>query len=215
MRKILSLSLLSCVALGLVGCRTLVDPTFMPAGYSYHHDEYKAPPGPEADDIGYEYSAAKNGETLAIWRIAVVDLIDQMEEQNAVGPQDIYVHRRARHNAFNASYDHVLREELRGRGYTLSTYPGSALALWYEAHEPVDQTTKNMRHYNGDVEQTTYAAGKASESIDRDFVLILTLTRDNALFGKAAGVYKLPGYGYQEDPGIELKLPKVVAGDVQ
>ncbi len=42
MRSILFLS--SCLfALG--GC---YNPTFMPSGYKYHHEQYKSPPGPES-----------------------------------------------------------------------------------------------------------------------------------------------------------------------
>ena len=31
----------------LTGCTLFSSPTFMPAGYSYHGDDYKSPPGPE------------------------------------------------------------------------------------------------------------------------------------------------------------------------
>lgn len=34
--------------LALGGCSgTTGEPTYMPSGYTYHHDVYKAPPGPE------------------------------------------------------------------------------------------------------------------------------------------------------------------------
>lgn len=39
------------VVISLAGCRTIMDPTFMPAGYKYHDNEYKSPPGPGVEDI--------------------------------------------------------------------------------------------------------------------------------------------------------------------
>ncbi len=41
-----TLILISLVTLSLGACRAIMDPTFMPAGYRYHQEDYKAPPGP-------------------------------------------------------------------------------------------------------------------------------------------------------------------------
>lgn len=212
MRKILSYSLLSCLALGLISCRSIIDPTFMPSGYAYHGNEYKAAPGPEANDIGYEYSAEKNEETLAIWKVAVSDLIDQFEQESNLAAQNIYVHRPKSQNAFNASYDHVVREELRARGYNLLTYPGGALELWYEAHEPLYAHAHNKPIYNGDEDRRVFEPVPEN----RDFILILNLVNDGALLAKTAAMYKLPGYGYK--PTMKLKFaaaPAAPAGEAE
>lgn len=203
MRRFSSLALIACLSLGLISCRSLVDPSFMPAGYTHHGDTYKAPPGPKAKNIGYDYSAAENDEMLAIWRGAVADLVDQLESQSGLSPQGIYVHDSLARNAFNTSYDHVIREELRARGYVLENHASAApLQLWYEAHVPVEVSA------TAKPEPITYNGGQAVRDHNpktkapvlrpnEDFVLILNLARDDTLFGKAAGVYELPSHGYE------------------
>lgn len=52
--RILSLFLLSGIA--LTGCHTPAS-TFIPAGYTYHQENYKSPPGPKA-----KYLEAQDGE---------------------------------------------------------------------------------------------------------------------------------------------------------
>ncbi|MGH1399225.1 MAG: hypothetical protein ACRBCT_08440 [Alphaproteobacteria bacterium] len=43
------LSLLIAAIFSLGACKTIMNPTFMPSGYKYHQNNYKSPPGPEAD----------------------------------------------------------------------------------------------------------------------------------------------------------------------
>ena len=44
MRPLFTLLILTLV---MTGCRTIYDPTYAPAGYKYHQEEYKSPPGAE------------------------------------------------------------------------------------------------------------------------------------------------------------------------
>ncbi len=209
MRTQLSIFLTVVLAIGLTGCRSVWSPTFMPAGYTYHNDEYKAPPGPEADSIGYDYSTQANSEVLQVWRIVVNDLVDQLADQIGTESQRIYIQPLPQQSAFNASYDHVLREELAGRGYVLASHAGNALRLVYEAHVPKDAAEDNKPVYNGDAaDSPEYKSLNSYE----EFVLILSAMEGDVLAAKAAGVYKLPPFGFAEDDGISLKLHEPIAG---
>ncbi len=209
MRTQISIFLTIVLAFGLTGCRTVWDPTFMPAGYTYHNEEYKAPPGPEADGIGYAYSVQANEEALQVWRIVVKDLVDQLAEQIGMEGQRIYIQSLPLQNAFNASYDHVLREELAGRGYVLASNTGNALLLIYEAHVPKDAEQSDKPVYNGDIVESVER--KKPESYD-EFVLILTALKEEGMVAKSAGIYKLPPYGFKEDDGVNIKFYEPIAG---
>ncbi len=47
--QIFKLSLLTIAIFSLGACKTIMNPTFMPSGYKYHHENYKSPLGPEAN----------------------------------------------------------------------------------------------------------------------------------------------------------------------
>ena len=212
MRTYLSLFLTAALTLGLIGCRTVFDPTFMPTGYMYHDDEYKAPPGSEADDIGYVYSDSANAESLQIWRNIINDLVGQLATQIGEDGQRIYIEPLYLQNAFNSSYDHVLREELRNRGYVLASNTRNALYLTYEAHLPKDSEEKESPDYNGDIDNDpVYKKLKNND----EFVLILTVTKKGVLSAKVAGIYKVPLFGFKEDDGVHIKLYEPIAGGVR
>lgn len=190
-------------ALALMGCELFTNPSAMPAGYTYHNEVYKAPPGPDAPDIGYEYSARANEEILELWRVVISDLVDQLGEQTSHGPRALYLEALAPDNAFNTTYDNILREDLTGRGFTLTADPIAAPHLRYEA-APVE---------NRDVSDI-------NDPYFRDFALTLTLLDpaaadkskdpESGVLARAAGTYKLPSYGYQKGPHIPFLTP--VAG---
>ncbi len=116
MRTQISVFLTIVLVLGLTGCRTLWNPTSVPSGYAYQNEKYKAPPGPEADSIGYAYSAQANEDVLQIWHVVIKDLVEKMVGQLGPGSKRIYVQSPPRRNVFNSSYDYALRAELRKRG---------------------------------------------------------------------------------------------------
>lgn len=173
--------LLSFSALGLAACG--LNPSPLPTGYKYHHDEiYKSAPGPEAAPLGYDYAVGKNDEILEVWRIVAGDLFDTLEERTGLGAQPVYVHAAGGDSAFYNSFDHVLREELRDRGYVLMPSMGDNLVLSYEALLP---------------EKADEMPGTSDTDLG-DYILKLTASRGGALSGHASGVYKVPSYGFRE-----------------
>ena len=184
-----------------------MNPSAMPKGYYHHQDVYKAAPGPNSDELGYDYSLEKNEEILLAWREVVGDLVTQFEAHAKLAPQPLYLEPLPSDNAFNNTYDDVLREELTARGYTLAPAPGVTPILRYEAFVPKGtDTLKNTGH-----------------SYTRDFVLILTLLdasvytlpkdeQDTAVLGQASGAYKLPGYGHETAIPVLSLFEPVVGG---
>lgn len=165
----------------LTGCQATWGPGFMPSGYIHHRGAYKAPPGREADDIGYSYSTEKNQETLHIWRAVAQDLVAQTENLTGISPQPVYLESLPVRSAFYASYDHVLREEFTNRGYTLTEQPGSALHIRYEAH----------------VQKSVQATPVYKDSPEfADFELVLSLVQNGVPSEQISGIYELSTYGY-------------------
>ena len=174
-----SFVLVSVFALSLAGCG---NPSYMPAGYAYHQNEYKAAPGPEAKNIGYDYSPEKNQEILEAWRVAVSDLFSRLETEAGLAPGAIYIEPASPQNAFDASFDDALRAEMIARGYTLAEVSESLPHLRYEA-----SIAKSEENFEG----------------RRAFLLSLTIldaAAKPAVLGQASGVYDLPDYGYGRAP---------------
>ena len=107
---------LSATILTLGACKSFMNPTFMPAGYAHHEDNYKAPDGPEAWDIGYDYTRAENAAVLNRWKMVAADLTDKIEQGAPLDAAPIFLSSPTIDNAFTLSLDHALREEFRTRG---------------------------------------------------------------------------------------------------
>ncbi len=168
-------------------------PTYMGSGYTYHNDLYKAPPGPSAPGIGYPYSEGANRDVLQSWGAAVSDLIAQLEAKG-LAPQPVYVETYPVHNAFTASYDDVLRDTLRVRGYVLEQSPSAPAHIRYDVNLPV----KDDSPANGP------EPALPPPGLD-DFILTLTFfAAPNTVPLQAGGTYRLPAYGYVpgEDPAM-------------
>lgn len=205
MRALTSLALLAIAPLALSGCELLTNPSAMPSGYTYHGDIYKAPPGPNSDELGYDYSAARNDEILLAWREAVDDLVNTLEE-TGIAAQAVYIEQPKAGNAFLSTYDNVLREELVSRGYTLGAAPGSVNHLRYEALVP----------------ESKDALPAADNADARDFVLVLTVIdpsllagagkEDEAVLTQVGNTYRLPPYGYSATPSLSSIFKPVGGG---
>ncbi|MCC6598811.1 MAG: hypothetical protein IT559_08480 [Alphaproteobacteria bacterium] len=194
--RVFMLSLLSVLALS--GCRSLWDPTFMPAGYSYHQNNYKSPPGPEASDIGYEYTAAENEAVMEQWRHAVRDLLLKARTNDLQIPQEAFLQTDLKKNAFQGTFDSTLREELRIYGHRLVDSADGVPSVFYSAYDPAQtgplQRSPDKR-YNGDQEpdfqdsRFVPAAGNIQ--------LVIGIIQDGQWLQKVSGVYELPLYGYK------------------
>lgn len=176
-------------------------PTFMPAGYAHHNNVYKAQPGPEAHNLGYEYSAQTNADIVSKWENVAGQLIDELQGQSGIAPQAIYIHPTKK-NAFNHTFDHALRTALTARGFTLVNQAGDAYEIAYSAKSQLDPALKPKPFYNGDVEP--------SETIEtppeHEFLLFLTLLQNGVPLGTGAGTYVLPSYGYED--GMDFAFGK-------
>ncbi|MCF8496757.1 MAG: hypothetical protein K9G62_08875 [Alphaproteobacteria bacterium] len=161
--------------LGLTGCSW--DPTFMPAGYRYHHNLYKAPPGPEARSIGYDYSPAANADVMRVWDLSAADLVDALERDTGLTPQPVYMPPVSGTGAFSAAFDNALRGELRTRGYTVGGVPSAGVPRLRTGIQP--------------------GAGGGSCEVFREFELSLSLEREGAAPARTARTYILPAYGHK------------------
>lgn len=177
----------------LVGCMSVLNPSPLPTGYTYHGEVYKSPPGPEAGDIGYEYSYLQNENVQQVWLHAVRDLVVHLEERTGLAPQVIHVQDVLEQSAFNHTFDHSLRHVLRERGYILASAADKFPArLVYEAI-PLDDVS------------VVRIPGVQSYRDTAPYNLILRLYKglpDPYSVGK---IYNIPAYGYSENGYVELK----------
>jgi hypothetical protein len=187
-------------------------PTWMPAGYSYHNDVYKAQPGPEADTLGYDYTPARNEYMEEMWAGIADTLILDLETKTGMAPQAVYLEKLPGSNAFNLSLDNALREKLRERGYTLAAAPGNDVVIKYQAFKVGDENKRVETKYNGDVDELNKPWNPEQPE---KFTFVLTLVRNNAAFGEIRRTEILPAYGYVEGEGNILPAPRVMEGKVQ
>lgn len=190
--------------LALTGCRSVWDPTFMPAGYSYHHGAYKAPPGPESKEIGYTYTAQDNAAVMNRWREAVRDMLMKMKAEGIEVPPLVVLKTDLRQNAFEGAYDSVLREGLHAFGHSIGlTQAKDQPVLFYSAYDPAEQG--NIHHdpavlYNDDM--ASPYEGRKFVPANKGMELVIGLVKDGHWVKKVSGVYDLPLYGYQ--PGAYI-----------
>lgn len=199
--RLFMLSLLSLLALS--GCRSVWDPTFMPAGYSYHQEKYKSPPGPEAADIGYKYSADKNEAVLGEWRGALRDLLLKARANDLGVPQTVALQTDLEQSAFQGTYDSMLREELRSGGHVLTNEAAGAPALFYSAYDPANDgrvEREPRKGYNGD--QEPHFKDSRFVPPSGNIELAIGLVQNGKWIKKVSGVYNLPLYGFR--PGAYI-----------
>jgi hypothetical protein len=195
------------VVVALTGCRTVMDPTFMPAGYAYHQEKFKSPPGPPAADIGYPFSVPRNDVVVEKWQAVAASMADRMESELGISPQPVYIEMLPRQNAFNASLDYVLREELRNRGYTLVGAPGNVLNLKPEAWVPGDEKVPvDANRWNDDPQVRVIPVDRSKA---HDFIISIIVLKDKMLKGTVKGEYLLPAYGYVRGDGQDRHENKI------
>ncbi|MCC7305245.1 MAG: hypothetical protein IT558_03185 [Alphaproteobacteria bacterium] len=202
------------IVLALAGCRSITDPDFMPSGYTYHNQYYKAPPGPSADDIGYAYTKERNAAAIEQWEYIVAHLVGRMDMELGEGPQPIYIETLPRHNAFNASFDYALREELRSRGYTLTHSRANALHLRYEAFRPGEDNAALDLNFRRGQEPDTHTQYYKDES---KFSVALILMQGKFPKGEVRSMVSMSDYGYVPGEGLdpEHKNPKPEITDIK
>lgn len=180
MRVFLSLLVVVLVA----GCAN--EPSFFPIGYSKAHEKYKSPDGPAARDIGYSYSVEENEQVLRMWEDAVSSLVDRLEA-SGLQAQSVYVMPKQPENAFFLTFDHVLRQELRARGYELSAdVRGVPVVVFDATVVPKDGAVKVR---NPVVAVEDYG----------DRVMKISVWRGGNSVASVQAVHHVPLYGYHND----------------
>ena len=176
----LLLSLPAILTIGLAACSDPWSPSPWPSGYSYHHNQYKSAPGPEAPELGYDYSETKNAQIVHDLRNVAEDLLDNLEVKFEIPDAPIYVETLPETEAFTQSFDYVIREDLTRRGYTVVSNPHvNALTLSVNAERP-----KNL---------------SMPEPLQKGYevlALSLTMTKDVQMIGQVSGLYPVPAYGH-------------------
>ena len=188
---------LSATILTLGACKSFMNPTFMPAGYAHHSDNYKAPDGPEAWDIGYDYTRAENAAVLNRWKMVAADLTDKIEQGAPLDAAPVFLSSPTIDNAFTLSLDHALREEFRTRGYTLASIPSEETTkLQVSAYDP--QFRDTMRSYDLN-DQPQKDLPEEPEAISKELVLKVDGLVGEEHITLVERAYVLPLYGYQDE----------------
>lgn len=177
----------------------IVKPNVMPSAYAHHNQKYKTIPSPEAENLGYEYSDEKNKAVLDSFRQKVAEMVSQIEEHNDIlrSLRVVHIYTPTDHDAQSAAFDHVLRDELRARDYTLSLDPGEGLILGYLIKEP-DLTKKYVDF--GDMNKDHRDTPHYKRLYEYEPMIVeLSLFEGSELLDTMSAVYNLPMYGYERD----------------
>ncbi len=130
----------SLLVLALTGCKPFWDPTYIPSGYTNHGKEYKSPPGPEARNIGYEYSAEKNAEVIESWRQAAADMVLRAKANNIRPSGPVFLITNMGVSASQSAFDLALRQEVSAAGHNVVRDSNAGTALFYSiAIEPLEE----------------------------------------------------------------------------
>ncbi|MCD8520315.1 MAG: hypothetical protein LRY57_03315, partial [Alphaproteobacteria bacterium] len=181
-----------CSAALLTSCGL---PSPIPAGYTYHHQTYKSPPGPEAEDVGYDFSVAANHKAVQAWRDIASDLLAKLESGYVFQGRDVTVIPPLGVDQMNKSLDYALHDAFVGKGYKLRAYakdvPGVAVTM-----HPLIGDEKAA--YEKD--RKDYAASHGFKPEDVMGVSILLEVREGAkLVHQTRGVYSIPNFGYDPE----------------
>ncbi|MAE51644.1 MAG: hypothetical protein CMH27_07520 [Micavibrio sp.] len=195
--------------LALSACENMyLKPLALPTGYTYHNDDYKSPPSPQASGIGYEYSAEKNAHILQNMRVKAEDMFAQIQAQTDLTGKALYVYNARHHDAQNAAFDHVLRDVVRKNGYVLAKAPGEtgSYNLGYAIMEKDDLNRDvNFGDMNEEYRKSYYHQYDEYEDMFIDMVVfdgekVVTKYRAN---------YDLPMYGYERHGGFFFIKPQL------
>lgn len=183
--------LLLLLPVALSACAWGDDPSPIGRGYSSYNQEYKTPPGPTPDSLGYEYTKEVNEQIITEWRTAAADLLNTLESKTQI-KNDIYLAPAPRMNALFSTFDHVLREELTARGYALSRTPSGSESLSYDAASAdgtglalllLGEESTPLERYDGGIDR-------------QKFILSLVYGAPAAPVATARSMYTMPESGY-------------------
>jgi hypothetical protein len=194
MRPILSTALILSLSASLAACSW--DPGFMPSGYTHHapKSEYRAPPGPKAPGIGYDYSAEQNTAHITAWRYAVRDLLLSAKAQGLTFPSTLFLKTDLDTSGFQGSFDHILREGLREYDYVISEAPEGAAEIFYSAYA-VDTYSIKEPKYNDELNgDDTFFKIQNFEKVKME--LVIGTLENGELVRGIRGNYELPVDGF-------------------
>jgi len=183
----------------LAGCE------YFPTGYAHLNKEYRSPKGEKAEPIGYPYRSYANAAIVEQWRPVASQLVDQLRDELNIQPQQVFVKMLPDQNAFNATFDFAIREELRMRGFSFAKTEGHVLTIEPEALQPVPWTPALMQtdfNDEGKVPLSRISEGWLKNH-DGKFLMGLILTRDGVLVGEVKGHHVVPYYGYVNGSSID------------
>lgn len=196
MRKFTLFLGLSTAIFSLNACKTLMDPTFIPAGYTYHHDVYKSPPADAPWSIGYDYSREENAEVLNKWRNVAADLTDKLEQDASLSGTPVFLASPDLDNAFSLSLDHALREEFRARGFTLAAVPNEeTFKINTTVYDPAFKDV--MRSYDVN-DQTQEDLPEPPKEVSKTLVIKVDGLVADMTAVLVEESYELSLYGYQD-----------------
>lgn len=211
MRSSFLFTLLLFCLIFLPACDGSLRPSFFAPGYTYHNTKFNAPDGAPAESIGYEYSATENEARLDEWRTHVNALVDDLERELDLEPQKVHIKPLPHMNAFNASYDHIVREVFTDRGYRLTegTY---GLIVQYEAfRDPEDMRKRRVYGFeerlNSDFDHA-FREPYHPEYI-QDFELVLSAFDGDEALGYVTSNVEIPAYGYAYDEGQQAPQHRI------
>lgn len=194
MRK--NLLVITVSTLALTACdKVLMNPSPMPAAYTYHQENYKAPPAAKAWDLGHDETGETNEEIMALWYAAGHDLLLTLEQETGITAQDVYVAPPKIDNAFTFSLDHALRDALMKKGYKLvPEYYDGVLVLEPDTYDPKYKNKMRSYIYNDNLHEDEEKPPKKHYKN-----LVLTLEAfQGGLIGKVEIPNELPLYGYKD-----------------
>jgi len=190
-------AIITLFALTLSACHSFDEPGFMPTGYTYHGNEFNAPPGPKAANIGYPYSADHNEAVLQRWEWITTDMVDRMQKKLGLTPQPLYLEAPDEHSALHQSLDHKFREALERAGFALKPVPEEAtLYLRYNAQNIDEISVWQTRSYQ---QEQGAIVDPGAQGQFKDFIFSVQVMRDGREAAEITEFFRARDYGYERD----------------
>lgn len=205
---LLKTALPAIALISLGACQNyFVKPNIIPAGYAYHDQKYKTIPSPNPVDLGYAYTEEQNAEVIRSIREKAAQLLDQIEQRNEIPNKTVFVFTPHDHNAQNATFDHVLREELADRNYRITQDQSEGLIIGFSIREPRNlEEHVDFGNLNGEHRDDHH---KTRINTYEKMIVEMALMDGPQTLDVVSAVYDMPMYGYDRDNFFNIRKPAV------
>lgn len=179
----------------LAGILASCAPSPIPTGYKYHHEKYKSPPAPKAEEIGYAFTTEANQKAVDIWQDIGRDLVGKLENGYVFHGRDVAIIAPLGVDQMNKSLDYALHKAMMEKGYNLKAFGPDIPGISTTMHPLAGIEKSNMAN-----ELTAFAAKYGYKGEEVQGVSIHMQVREGAkLVHELRYIYVIPNFGFDPE----------------